>query len=839
MRVGHRSNSRSFYPIVLGAAMTTELKRFSDAYATAMVATYEPMILRWVSLWGLGTIATDLATRQQHAAVVGQAQLPTAVALSHASRGANPQISQLPTVGAKPVATPPTPVDVDGIPLPTGQIRPAGIPIVGGVIAGGEAFARGVVRRVTGNLERGSSKPSVWSELWDLIRPSNDLANFSPLRTVPVATNPALASLPDGFDLGAARDTVMQEMTDAVDAALASGGSFHLDLGNAIRQSAYHFFPIKVEEALSPVGLAHFYRQLYFNLEEGVGPLEQAFTVAPLETLEVAYVATHTQTHEEVLENASETVSETATEEKNLDEVSDKVSSMIQRDSSAAMSASASGGIGVWQGSAEGSTDIKNSSQLNGEQTSRKLKDLTTRASERLTKSFSIKTRDFDELTATNSTRRIIKNESADPVSYGLRRVLRRVRVKVQELGPQLVWQVYVCEPGAGLARSKFVHFRTPSDIPQPDVPPGAPPRPKGGTETGSTSSTVGHDASRGYFLTLVINAGAGRTVSAVAIDNITDLEGGGKNDEAPAPINDQQWGETVNSITGTYTIKIGIRPGDSASVAVNYTYTWEPGADVLAAWEEQVEILRAQADEERLQQQFERERDLVTEIRRVRSRAAVDLRREERYEVMNRMISQLFARQDNPSEPTPLEIEYFHRYFDLEAMFTWTHPSWWRPRYAANAVGLERPAYSITAASEPAPMGSSLAWAIQLDGDTRRNEFINSPWVRACLPIRAGRERDALAWLAAHVEGERGYDPSREPLKTVLSTIEDRRAEEGKLGVQGPDWVAVDSEVSTSPNGSDGQPPRPEGVYPIISEFDVTVPTEGFVYERLTISGG
>ena len=30
---------------------------------------------------------------------------------------------------------------------------------------------------------------------------------------------------------------------------------------------------------------------------------------------------------------------------------------------------------------------------------------------------------------------------------------------------------------------------------------------------------------------------------------------------------------------------------------------------------------------------------------------------------------------------------------------------------------------------------------------------------------MRAGREREAIAWLAKHVEGEVGYDPTREPI--------------------------------------------------------------------------
>jgi hypothetical protein len=51
--------------------------------------------------------------------------------------------------------------------------------------------------------------------------------------------------------------------------------------------------------------------------------------------------------------------------------------------------------------------------------------------------------------------------------------------------------------------------------------------------------------------------------------------------------------------------------------------------------------------------------------------------------------------------------------------------------------------------------MGASLGWLLQLDGDTHRNAFLNSPWVKAVLPVRAGKELAALNWLKlAHVEG-------------------------------------------------------------------------------------
>jgi hypothetical protein len=52
------------------------------------------------------------------------------------------------------------------------------------------------------------------------------------------------------------------------------------------------------------------------------------------------------------------------------------------------------------------------------------------------------------------------------------------------------------------------------------------------------------------------------------------------------------------------------------------------------------------------------------------------------------------------------------------------------------------------------------LGWQVQLDGDDRRNEFLNAAWVKAVIPMRPGRELEALAWLQTEwVEGENGLD--------------------------------------------------------------------------------
>jgi hypothetical protein len=156
---------------------------------------------------------------------------------------------------------------------------------------------------------------------------------------------------------------------------------------------------------------------------------------------------------------------------------------------------------------------------------------------------------------------------------------------------------------------------------------------------------------------------------------------------------------------------------------------------------------------------------------------------------------------------------EILNSIFDLEKMLYFVAPDWWKPRAnAALTMGAEtvvrdtavperskaswgggaetaalssvgdvvkaesstaiperskvswgggaeagRPNYYITEGSDPARFGSSLGWLLQLDGDSMRNAFLNAPWVKAIIPIRPGREKDAIQWLKDVMEGDDG----------------------------------------------------------------------------------
>jgi hypothetical protein len=782
--------------------MSTDLKRFNEAYATMTVAAYEPMILHWISLIGIRFISNEVAYRlPKSAALKFDGKTPAALVLSQTIRKPIPANIDFKAEGSRMRV----PIDLHGRAIDPNAVKKVNVPGFPNAVAhGDDVYLTGFSETDPIQLVEDQAGP-LKSESGSMTRlmsqVTSRISSFTQgLKTIPITVSGRLGVQDPTFDFLGTRDAVQTNLVAAAQEWVKKPDT--TDLMTLMQNAAIvkgvrlpHMWPgtVSIHEALSPIAIAHYYRQLYFNKEEGVGPIEEAFTIAPLETFEVIYQTIRKQIHEEVLEQGLETVSESAVEEKNLDEVSDKVSSMVQQDVSASMSASASGGIGVWQVGASASASFATSSQRSREFSTRRLKEVTKRASERITKSFSI---------------------------------------KVQDLGPRLVWQLYLRNPGDGLARSRFVHFQEAAPISVPDIPPGVPPRPTGGVEADTESTSLRYNSARGlYYVSIVVKPGEDRDVTGVRIESITDLEGGGKDDKAPAPHNEIDLGSSWDPGTRTYTANIAVLPGDSASVQIAFSYTWKPSDKVMAAWQTLRDEAAAKVTQELLAKQFEEQKTLITEKSKIKSRPANDLRREERYEVMNRMVSYLFGRGDDPSEPTPLEIEYFHRFFDIDAIFTYNHPSWWKPRFASKTVGFEREAYEITAESEPAPLGSSLGWLLQLDGDSRRNEFLNSPWARICVPMQAGREREAIQWLASHLEGEVGYNVNSGPLSGLLTEIEKFRDRERKLGLGGPDYVTVDSTP-----GAPADPAKPEGVYPIVDQFEVTMPTDGFVYDELNV---
>jgi hypothetical protein len=224
-----------------------------------------------------------------------------------------------------------------------------------------------------------------------------------------------------------------------------------------------------------------------------------------------------------------------------------------------------------------------------------------------------------------------------------------------------------------------------------------------------------------------------------------------------------------------------------------------------------------------------------------IRGRKTEELREEERTVIYRSLISKLMRDAWSTSTDTEsrklahVRSELLKSIFEIDRMLYFVAPEWWQPRLhtsqdlgaslpesfssmlnKASVAALQKESwlkklfqsaqisasrggklgtleaddtvswggegrkdnYLITSDSAPARLGSSLGWLLQLDGDNLRNAFLNAPWVKAVIPIRPGKEREALEWLMlSQVEGTVGLDETYAGSEPELQGLTNKEA--------------------------------------------------------------
>ena len=262
----------------------------------------------------------------------------------------------------------------------------------------------------------------------------------------------------------------------------------------------------------------------------------------------------------------------------------------------------------------------------------------------------------------------------------------------------------------------------------------------------------------------------------------------------------------------------------DQSSFPITATCYWAPGQELVDAVtdENKKRIEKYNIDRAlRFREAFyEAARDRIKVASEIQARPAEELREEERVVIYRALIDQLMSVGTGSKH---VISELVRSIFDVDKLLYFVAPEWWVPRLHESAQHLgkvpsipkpsssgsfegssikgislaaltkeamsgtvveapgpdegtsipredivdwggaresDRDNYYITEESEPARLGSSLGWLLELDGDNLRNALLNSPWVKAVIPIRIGKEEAAINWLKqAHVEGEDGFD--------------------------------------------------------------------------------
>jgi hypothetical protein len=302
----------------------------------------------------------------------------------------------------------------------------------------------------------------------------------------------------------------------------------------------------------------------------------------------------------------------------------------------------------------------------------------------------------------------------------------------------------------------------------------------------------------------------------------------------------------------------------DSNSIGVSLKLIWESREDLNAIKAENDKRMSTfVAKEKRAYEDayVKAAQERVNQASKISARPYDDLRQEERIAVYRRLVHSLapdrfkitddeivrgkkFSYPPMSDQTRHAWSEILNRIFDMEKMLYFVAPEWWKPRaHTTQVLGAEtpvldkngdptldadgnivmqstnrtsvptrdqvswggageagRPNYFITDASAPAKLGSSLGWLLQLDGDSMRNAFLNAPWVKAVIPIRPGREQEAIDWLKGVVEGSEGLDAALEGELADLAKKVAEKHEKAATVESIPDLIDPNVTVSTTP---------------------------------------
>jgi hypothetical protein len=302
----------------------------------------------------------------------------------------------------------------------------------------------------------------------------------------------------------------------------------------------------------------------------------------------------------------------------------------------------------------------------------------------------------------------------------------------------------------------------------------------------------------------------------------------------------------------------------DNNSIGVSLKLIWESREDLNAIKAENDKRMSTfVAKEKRAYEDayVKAAQERVNQASKIGARPYDDLRQEERIAVYRRLVHSLapdrvkitddeiisgkkFSYPPMSDQTRHAWSEILNRIFDMEKMLYFVAPEWWKPRaHTTQVLGAEtpvldtngdptldadgnivmqstnrtsvptrnqvswggaeeagRPNYFITESSTPAKLGSSLGWLLQLDGDSMRNAFLNAPWVKAVIPIRPGREQEAIDWLKGVVEGSEGLDAALEgELADLAKKVAEKHTKAATVESI-PDLIDPNVTVSTTP---------------------------------------
>jgi hypothetical protein len=568
--------------------------------------------------------------------------------------------------------------------------------------------------------------------------------------------------------------------------------------------------------SLSPLGIVHLFRQYFFELDTFLGSPTGHIWLSPGSTVELIEVSTRRVFTEQTIEQSTEITRKTESSNTDRDEISEGVKEDNKTDLKLGASLTVNQSWGTGNATATGSFNMDTTQQTARETTHKRMREQTEKLSSEIRQNYKSTFKTITETTDTSSKRYVLNNATPDLINYELRRKMRQVGVQVQDIGTYLCWETFVDEPGLILGLADLVNIAKPADLaPPPDQSEILPPPDKAVPFTTNLTWNFGNhrqfNRPDGY---LPINNGVpvppapdGYEVKFPdSVFDVYQVSGTGEDFSGVWAFKGKLIGSSLISV-GPFIEHDGVEWNKTINWVVGGVVIFKPNLaklnEIKAANAARVAAGKiATAENERKTREVfvNAARQRIEQAGGIVARKYEDLREEERIIVYRKLISTLMsdALYGLPESVTNdrtrhVVSELINSIFDIDKMLYFVAPEWWKPRKhyhqgLANAShdkifegnltnwsDLEQrdDNYFVTDKSQPAKMGSSLGWLLQLDGDDLRNAFLNAPWVKAVIPIRPGKELEASNWLQqVGVEGTDGLGDSYQAPAAELEKI-------------------------------------------------------------------
>lgn len=453
---------------------------------------------------------------------------------------------------------------------------------------------------------------------------------------------------------------------------------------------------------LSPIGIAHLFRQYFFELDTFLGTPVSHVWLSPGSTVELIEISTRKTVTEQTQEVATQTSTSTESSKTDQDDLADAVKDSNTSNTKFGASVTANENWG-WGSASETASIDMSSTQSNARETAHKeMRAQSSKLSQQITKNYKSTFKTVTETTDTSSKRYVLTNSTDKLINYELRRKMRQLAVQVQDVGCCLCWQRFVDDPGNTLGIANLVHVAAPPSA-LSDIDPTSEPAPTNIVDSPQDFTYVwpSDDAITNNVIIRIISLTPPKTgyifdhatVNLESSDHYLPLDSYGDPDYILQIDDGTGKGITEPSyeavrvyikVEGNSSYPKGIKIDKGTKFPISVAVTYKPSkAEMLRvttdnntkktlATNETVAALKTaytQAAQERIKQ-----------ASNIVPRAYDDLREEERIVVYRQLVQGVLMNGlDTHPNTIHLVSELLNSRFDVDKMLYFVAPEWWR----------------------------------------------------------------------------------------------------------------------------------------------------------------